>query len=64
MNKPDKIEVTWRDQLQDIMEREGITRIARWDGFYSVAITGDILGTGKTLAEAYDCATQFKQVAA
>lgn len=50
--------------LQSIMQDERITRIAKWDGFYSVAMQGNILGTGKTLVEAYDNAAQCKQVAA
>jgi hypothetical protein len=43
--------------LTAIMERDGILRIARFpNGGFSVALEGNIIGTGKTVGEAYQCA--------
>lgn len=51
--------------LTGIMRREGILRIARFRaGGFSVAMEGDILGTGKTVGEAYENALRQRNAAA
>lgn len=44
--------------LTAFMKREGILRIARNPHGFSVYIEGDILGTGETVAEAYESAAR------
>jgi len=42
------------------MERDEILRIAHTGGGFSVYMRGDILGTGKTVGEAYQSALNTK----
>lgn len=46
--------------LTRIMQREGILRICHTDGSFAVWMRGDILGTGKTVGEAYQSALRTK----
>ena len=46
--------------LTAIMERDEILRIAHTGGGFSVYMRGDILGTGKTVGEAYQSALNTK----
>lgn len=48
------IRLTW------LMKEQGILRIAHTGGGFSVYMRGDILGTGKTVGEAYQCALNAK----
>ena len=54
MNKHDAVNLT------RIMQRDGILRISHTGGGFSVYMRGDILGTGKTVGEAYQCALRTK----
>lgn len=50
--------------LTAIFKREGILRIADNGAGYSVYMRGDILGTGKTVGEAYENALRQRNAAA